>query len=137
MNSRRGKRRTDVTQEIDIQIGHNIRLRRIALKMSQKELADRLELTFQQVQKYEKGLNRIALSRAFQISKVLDCRVSDFMEGVEENGNSNAAFTHEAARAMQIFDQLSEPSKRATVAVMKALYAAQRGDDEVESPQPT
>ncbi len=123
-----------MTQVIDEQIGRNIRLRRIALKLSQKDLADRLELTFQQVQKYEKGFNRIALSRAYQIAQILDCRVSDLLDGVEGDGlvASAPAFSPETARAMQIYDQLPNSAQRATLAVLKAFYAAHNGDDSEE-----
>lgn len=56
---------------IDIHVGGRVRLRRTMLGMSQDKLADSLGLTFQQVQKYEKGVNRIGASRVFEISRVL------------------------------------------------------------------
>ena len=56
---------------IDIHVGGRVRLRRTMLGMSQDKLADSLGLTFQQIQKYEKGVNRIGASRVFEISRVL------------------------------------------------------------------
>jgi transcriptional regulator with XRE-family HTH domain len=135
MAGERGRRRTDVTQDIDIQVGKNIRMRRIGQKLSQKELAERLELTFQQVQKYEKGLNRIALSRAYQIAIILGCRVNDFLDGVDNRDipTGNPVFSDETARAMQIFDKLPETAQRASMAVMKAFHASQSGEDDTDA----
>jgi transcriptional regulator with XRE-family HTH domain len=67
-----------------------VRTRRLMLKMSQTALGDALGLTFQQVQKYEKGRNRIGASRLQQIAGILQVPVSFFFEGVPEaNGKSN------------------------------------------------
>ncbi len=65
---------------IDKHVGSRVRMRRLMLKMSQSELADALGLTFQQVQKYEKGKNRIGASRLQQISYVLQAAISFFFE---------------------------------------------------------
>jgi transcriptional regulator with XRE-family HTH domain len=66
---------------IDKHVGSRVRLRRVMLGMSQEKLGDALDLTFQQVQKYEKGANRIGASRLQQISHVLQVPVSFFFEG--------------------------------------------------------
>ena len=57
---------------IDVHVGGRVRLRRTMLGMSQDKLGEALGLTFQQIQKYEKGVNRIGASRLFEISKILD-----------------------------------------------------------------
>lgn len=57
---------------IDVHVGGRVRLRRMLIGMSQDKLGDALGLTFQQIQKYEKGVNRIGASRIFEISRVLD-----------------------------------------------------------------
>jgi transcriptional regulator with XRE-family HTH domain len=67
---------------IDARVGHQIRLRRIALDMSQEELGKHLGLTFQQVQKYEKGVNRIGAGRLFELSRILDVGILYFYEGL-------------------------------------------------------
>ena len=67
---------------IDRVVGQRIRWRRRELGLTQEQLADLLSLTFQQVQKYEKGTNRIGASRLFEISKILDVPVSFFYEGL-------------------------------------------------------
>ena len=66
---------------IDVHVGGQIRVRRRELGMSQEKLADGLGLTFQQVQKYEKGTNRVGASRLQAITTILDVPVSFFFEG--------------------------------------------------------
>jgi len=66
---------------IDKHVGSRVRMRRMMLGMSQEKLGDALGLTFQQVQKYEKGSNRIGASRLQQISIILQVPVSFFFEG--------------------------------------------------------
>jgi transcriptional regulator with XRE-family HTH domain len=66
---------------IDKHVGSRVRMRRMMLGMSQEKLGDALSLTFQQVQKYEKGTNRIGASRLQQISYILQVPVSFFFEG--------------------------------------------------------
>ena len=68
-------------KSVDIVVGKRVRLRRVAIKMSQQELAKSLRITFQQVQKYEKGTNRIGASRLQQISRTLDVPPAFFFEG--------------------------------------------------------
>jgi transcriptional regulator with XRE-family HTH domain len=66
---------------IDKHVGSRVRMRRMMLGMSQEKLGDALGLTFQQVQKYEKGTNRIGASRLQQISHILQVPVAFFFEG--------------------------------------------------------
>ena len=66
---------------IDKHVGSRVRMRRMMLQMSQEKLGEALTLTFQQVQKYEKGTNRIGASRLQQIAQVLQVPVSFFFEG--------------------------------------------------------
>ena len=69
---------------IDIQVGSRVRIRRMLIGMSQERLGDLLGLTFQQVQKYEKGVNRIGAGRLFEVSRILNVPVDFFYEGVNE-----------------------------------------------------
>lgn len=71
---------TGRTNEVDAAVGKRIRLRRMALGLSQEKLADALGLTFQQVQKYEKGANRVGASRLFDLARVLQVPVEFFFE---------------------------------------------------------
>jgi transcriptional regulator with XRE-family HTH domain len=73
---------------IDKHVGSRVRMRRMMLGMSQEKLGNNLGLTFQQVQKYEKGTNRIGASRLQQISQILQVPVSFFFEGAPTNANA-------------------------------------------------
>jgi transcriptional regulator with XRE-family HTH domain len=80
---------------IDIHVGSRIRLRRTMLGMSQEKLGESLGITFQQIQKYEKGTNRVGASRLQQISEILQVPVSFLFEGgpggtISGNGLSEA-----------------------------------------------
>ncbi|MEC9369492.1 MAG: helix-turn-helix transcriptional regulator [Pseudomonadota bacterium] len=66
---------------IDVHVGSRVRLRRMLLGMSQEKLGESMGLTFQQIQKYEKGANRIGASRLFHLSRVLGVPVQFFFEG--------------------------------------------------------
>jgi len=69
-----------VPNPVDIHVGSRVRLRRTLLGMSQEKLGEALGLTFQQVQKYERGVNRIGSSRLYRLSQVLDVPVSFFFD---------------------------------------------------------
>ncbi|MDG1691560.1 MAG: helix-turn-helix transcriptional regulator [Alphaproteobacteria bacterium] len=71
-------------QAVDAFIGARVRLRLLMLGMSQEELSNQLGVTFQQVQKYEKGVNRISASRLFELSQAFDVPVQFFFDGLEE-----------------------------------------------------
>ena len=72
---------------VDVHVGGRVRLRRMLLGMSQEKLADRLGITFQQIQKYEKGANRIGASRLQQISQALDTPIAFFFEDLPDSGD--------------------------------------------------
>jgi len=76
----------------DKHVGSRVRMRRMMLGMSQEKLGDSLGLTFQQVQKYEKGTNRIGASRLQQISNILQVPVSFFFEGAPDAVNHADGF---------------------------------------------
>jgi transcriptional regulator with XRE-family HTH domain len=67
---------------VDIQVGNRVRIRRMLIGMSQERLGELLGLTFQQVQKYEKGVNRIGAGRLFDVSRILGVPIDYFYEGV-------------------------------------------------------
>ncbi|GGF46427.1 hypothetical protein GCM10011611_61110 [Aliidongia dinghuensis] len=108
---------------IDRAVGSQVRLRRILLGLSQEAVSKVLGLTFQQLQKYEHGTNRISGSRLFQLSLILHCPVSFFFETVEVEGGLVAAQrAHEAvAAADEIPSDLMR--KRKTVELVRAFYA--------------
>ncbi len=67
---------------VDLHVGMRIRLRRRAVSVSQEKLAEALGLTFQQVQKYERGLNRVSASKLYDIARTLNASISYFFEGL-------------------------------------------------------
>ena len=69
---------------IDVHVGERVRRRRRALGVSQEQLADKLGLTFQQVQKYERGANRVSASKLYQIAAALQASISYFFEGLPD-----------------------------------------------------
>lgn len=77
---------------IDRHVGSRVRMRRMMVSMSQEKLGERLGITFQQVQKYEKGTNRIGASRLQQISNILQVPVSFFFEGAPNIGAEQSGF---------------------------------------------
>lgn len=76
---------------IDVHVGGRIRLRRMMNGLSQERLGEQMGLTFQQIQKYEKGANRVGASRLFQLAQVLEVPVSYFFEDLETGGGSGNA----------------------------------------------
>lgn len=82
---------------IDVHVGGRVRMRRKFNGLSQDDLAKSLELTFQQVQKYERGSNRISASKLYEISKALRAPVAYFFEGFAPAQNDNEDLEHEGA----------------------------------------
>src|SRR5271167_5248440 len=74
---------------IDVHVGSRIRLRRTLMGMSQERLGEALGLTFQQVQKYERGVNRVGASRLFDLSRVLDVPISFFFDDMPDSLAAN------------------------------------------------
>ena len=81
-----------VPNPIDVHVGSRVRVRRLQLGMSQQKLGDALGVTFQQVQKYEKGTNRISASRLQHLSRIMQVAVAYFFEGTpgQSKANGNA-----------------------------------------------
>ncbi|MCC6919534.1 MAG: helix-turn-helix transcriptional regulator [Alphaproteobacteria bacterium] len=73
---------TRTATDIDAHVGARIRLRRMLIGLSQERLGDALGVTFQQIQKYERGANRISASKLYEVSRVLGVPVSHFLDGL-------------------------------------------------------
>ena len=109
---RRGRHRTEGEVDIDRNVGARLRMRRTLLGMNQSQLGKAAGLTFQQIQKYENGANRISASKLYQFAGALSVTVSFFFEGVEPRPRGR----RRAAR------QEVEPlHKRETLQFMRAL----------------
>lgn len=92
---------------IDIHVGSRIRLRRTMLGMSQEKLGESLGITFQQIQKYEKGTNRVGASRLQNISNILNVPVSFFFEDAPGDAGSGPTGMEEASSSNYVVDFLS------------------------------
>ena len=104
---------------VDVHVGGRVRLRRTLLGMSQEKLGAALGLTFQQIQKYERGTNRIGSSRLHQLSRVLDVPVSFFFDDMPGAGAGGRPGFGEDGQAS--FDQ-EQLSKRETLELVRAYY---------------
>lgn len=109
----------------DIERGAKIRMRRIEQHMSQAELGKQLGVTFQQVQKYEKGTNRVSATRITEIAQALDIGVSYFMEPSDTKSESNliALITDSASqRLLRAFHKIKEmPTRYKVVGLLEAI----------------
>ncbi|NCT40591.1 MAG: helix-turn-helix transcriptional regulator [Alphaproteobacteria bacterium] len=77
------QRKTKGTPDsVDVHVGQRLRVRRSLLGMSQEKLAEAIGLTFQQIQKYERGVNRVSAGRLFQFSKILDVPIAYFYDQI-------------------------------------------------------
>jgi len=96
-----------VPNPIDQHVGSRVRMRRVLIGMSQEKLGESLGLTFQQVQKYEKGTNRIGASRLQDISKTLNVPPAFFFEGAPVSDRSAFSGFEEAPSSAYVVDFLS------------------------------
>ncbi|MFL6839595.1 MAG: helix-turn-helix domain-containing protein [Bradyrhizobium sp.] len=135
---------TKAPNPVDKYVGSRVRMRRIMLGMSQEKLGEALGLTFQQVQKYEKGTNRVGASRLQQISEVLHVPVSFLFDGgpsgvVAGNGfseGSSPAYvsdflaTSEGLALTRAFTRITDAKLRRSIVDLVEQIAAREGPDE-------
>jgi transcriptional regulator with XRE-family HTH domain len=111
---------------IDVHVGARIRLRRTLLGMSQERLGEALGLTFQQVQKYERGVNRVGASRLFDLSRVLDVPISFFFDDMPDS--LSGSFGGQSGRRSSSFTDQTEGfgddtlNRRETLELVRAYY---------------
>ena len=103
---------------VDIHVGKRVRVRRTILGMSQETLADALGITFQQVQKYEKGINRVSASRLYEIAQVLGTPTNFFYD---EYGAAEGAQSYGFAEDESGFEA-EDLKSRESMALLKAYY---------------
>lgn len=130
------------TGSIDKEIGSRVRMRRISIGMSQEKLGDLLGLTFQQVQKYEKGTNRISVGRLVDIARILGVDIHFFFNGIksvkseggfaEEEGPpylSEVMSTPEGLQLIRSFTAIKNPKVRKSIVQLVSTLAAQEDDE--------
>lgn len=90
---------------VDVHVGRRLKQIRTARRMSQTDVAKQLDLSFQQIQKYEIGSNRIAASRLYELSRILDVPTSYFFEGLPDDDAPNAGRTDIMSAVASIKDE--------------------------------
>ena len=129
------------TGQIDKEIGSRMRMRRMLIGMSQEKLGEMLGLTFQQVQKYEKGTNRISVGRMIDIAHVLGVEINFFFEGLT-GGKKAQGFTEPAQppfvsdfmatqdghQLMRAFTRIKNPKARRAVVQLAVTLAEDDGE---------
>ncbi len=94
---------------IDIHVGSRVRLRRQLLRMSQETLGEELGVTFQQVQKYEKGTNRIGASRLWHIAEIMAVSIQFFFDGIEHEAPNMIRGVSENNQIGIVYDFINSP----------------------------
>jgi transcriptional regulator with XRE-family HTH domain len=108
-----------VSNPLDIALGARIRVRRKSLGLSQDDLAVQVGLTFQQIQKYERGANRVSFSRLVEIARTLKCRVQDLIGDLDVEGEVSDQVAAEAV-------QLKETGALELIRAYSAIRSAGR-----------
>lgn len=144
--SSRGRMPSGKPNPVDVHVGGRVRLRRTLLGMSQERLGEAIGLTFQQVQKYERGANRIGASRLYDLSRVLDVPVSFFFEDMDdqtaamsprnvtstladvETGDADPMTKRETLELVRAYYRITDPNVRRRIYEL-AKAVAQAGED--------
>ena len=132
---------------VDLHVGMRIRLRRRTIGLSQERLAEALGLTFQQVQKYERGVNRVSASKLYEIARILRAPITSFFEGlaepetldravVKENGGADFVYdlvmTAEGLELAALFPKVDRRHRRLMVEMVRALAEASEADTKID-----
>jgi transcriptional regulator with XRE-family HTH domain len=121
----KAKRHPKRPSGVDVAVGRNVRLWRITRGLSQADLAKRLGVTFQQLQKYEVGANRVSTGRLVKAAAVLGVPMSAFFEGVHDHDSAQALLAdNRAFRLAHAFAAIKNTTLRLTLVVMVEKIAA-------------
>ena len=123
-------RGTGVPDPIDVIVGRRIRERRLLLDMNQQELARKLWLTFQQVQKYESGANRVSASRLWEIAAVLNMPIAYFFPQEREQNETDVSDRTESIELVRLFYTIADPKIRRQLLDMVRVSAARERPNE-------
>ena len=120
---------------VDIEVGRRVRQYRLMANMSQTELGKRLGVTFQQVQKYEKGANRVGAGRLMRVAEILNVPITAFFDGVasnaereiEENPLTGLAGGPQASRLLEAFSEISDLGVQSAIVNLVEVIGARNG----------
>jgi transcriptional regulator with XRE-family HTH domain len=107
---------------IDVHVGRKLQLRRTLLGMSQERLGNLIGLTFQQIQKYESGANRVSSSRLFDIAQVLDIGIPYFFEGMTAEVEEQSPGHLQGAVPLATEEDKDPMARRETLELVRAYY---------------
>ncbi|MFI0395221.1 helix-turn-helix domain-containing protein [Paracoccus jiaweipingae] len=116
-----------MTHVVDIHVGKRIRHRRWLIGMTQQQLAEKVGIKFQQIQKYETGMNRVSASRLWDIAHAMEVPVSFFFDGIEEVPATTAAPDHdiladkEALQLVRAYYAMPESQRRQIFELARVL----------------
>src|SRR5579872_1718714 len=135
---------THTPNRLDVALGLRIRQRRKALSVSQTALADAIGLTFQQIQKYERGFNRVSFSRLVDIAHALDCRVIDLIGDLDDASLSSPLFRQDTAHLREAgapellaaYAAAPAPLRKAILRLVQEIAKEQRSRVEVSEAEP-
>lgn len=120
--SSRGRMPSGKPNPVDVHVGSRVRLRRTLLGLSQEKLGEAIGLTFQQVQKYERGANRIGASRLWDLSRVLDVPVSFFFEEMDDSVASRSPRNVMRGAEEEAEAEADPMTKRETLELVRSYY---------------
>lgn len=108
---------------VDQHVGEQLRARRVELGMSQTVVANKLGLTFQQVQKYERGYNRVSASRLYDLTEILDVDIAFFFQGFRDREipESPDAWTSDVWELIEVFNQFPEKIRMSLRLLLKSI----------------
>ncbi len=107
--------------EIDTHVGKNLKTYRSMAGMSQSELAKQSGITFQQIQKYENGTNRISASRMYALACILDINVAHFFKGLDDTGDSFPEMDKETLNVISLYQKISDKRiKKSLLTLLKS-----------------
>ena len=125
--SSRGRLPSGAPNPVDVHVGGRVRLRRTLLGMSQEMLGEAIGITFQQVQKYERGANRIGSSRLYDLARVLDVPITYFFDSIPISASAQSPLNVIKGTVIEVAEgasALADPmDKRETLDLVRAYYS--------------
>lgn len=110
---------------IDVHVGKRLRQRRTLLGMTQEKLAEALGVTFQQVQKYERGANRVSAGKLYEVSKVLQTNIAYFFEGMSENDDAKKIIAGLSDNDQEGYTPDNIMQRKETLDLLRIYYSVQ------------
>lgn len=117
------KKTKGTPDNVDVHVGNRLRVRRSLLGLSQEKLAEAIGLTFQQIQKYERGVNRISAGRLYQFSKILEVPVNYFYDQAGAAANSSSPAFGLSDNEQEPFGQDDLMQRKETLDLVRVYYA--------------